>query len=50
MLVHLTLAAVVSFVLAAQAVRQPPTAPPLKRAKFETDADQFGALQRGAQP
>jgi hypothetical protein len=30
MLIHLTLTAVVSFVLCATAVREPPTAPPLK--------------------
>jgi hypothetical protein len=30
MLIHLTLLAVMSFVLSATAVRQPPTAPPLK--------------------
>jgi hypothetical protein len=30
MLIHLTLVAVASFVLSATAVRQPPTAPPLK--------------------
>jgi hypothetical protein len=34
MLIHLTLVAVASFVLSATAVRQAPTAPPLK---FKTD-------------
>ncbi len=43
----LTLAALASFVLATQAVRQPPTAPPLK-AKFETETDRSGSFLRGA--
>ncbi len=47
MLKYLTLAAVASFVLSATAVRQPPTAPPLKL-KAEKGDSLFGALGRGA--
>lgn len=47
MLLHLTLAAVASFVLSATAVRQPPTAPPLKL-KAEKVEGLFGALAGGA--
>ncbi len=47
MLIHLGLAALASFVLAAQAVRQPPTAPPLK-SEFDTETDRSGSLQRRA--
>ena len=47
MLLHLTLAAVASFVLSATAVKQPPTAPPLK-IKAETSEGRSGALEGGA--
>jgi hypothetical protein len=47
MLIHLTLVAVASFVLSATAVRQPPTAPPLKL-KAETGERLSGALAGGA--
>jgi hypothetical protein len=47
MLLHLTLAAVASFVLSATAVRQPPTAPPLKL-KAETGEGLSGTLEGGA--
>lgn len=46
MLIHLTLAALASFVLAAQTVRQPPTAPPLKT-EFEAETKGSGSLLRG---
>jgi hypothetical protein len=47
MLLHLTLAAVASLVLSATAVRQPPTAPPLKL-EAEKGEGLFGALGGGA--
>jgi hypothetical protein len=47
MLIHLTLVAVASFVLSATAVRQPPTAPPLKL-KADEGERLFSAFARGA--
>jgi hypothetical protein len=47
MLITLTLAALASYVLSAQAVRQPPTAPPLKL-KLERATPLSGLLERGA--
>jgi len=47
MLINLTLAVLASLVLSTQAVRQPPTAPPLKLTA-ETDRRPSGKLSRGA--
>jgi hypothetical protein len=47
MLINLTLAVLASLVLSAQAVRQPPTAPPLKPTA-EMGRSLSGKLERGA--
>ncbi len=47
MLINLTLAVLASLVLSAQAIRQPPTAPP-RKLTAETGRRLSGKLERGA--